>query len=159
MPRWNLDKIGAYASTICAVHCLLTGVALGMLSVIGLGFLGSVTSEILFIVVAVSVGVFAVVHGIRKHRSYIPSLFFVFGLVCIVLKFAAFKHTHDPAHAGHTHGPASDGWISTALAVLGGLSLVAFHVMNLRMTRKCGCSQPHPSCEPHALEVDLPRDA
>ena len=40
--RINLDKLGACASAICAVHCLLTGIALGLLSVAGLGFMGSI---------------------------------------------------------------------------------------------------------------------
>jgi len=56
--RLNLDRIGAIASTICAVHCLLTGVAFGLLSVFGLGFIGSPEAEAGFIAFAVGVGSF-----------------------------------------------------------------------------------------------------
>ncbi|MBI3722145.1 MAG: MerC domain-containing protein, partial [Fimbriimonas ginsengisoli] len=65
--RLNLDKVGACASAVCAVHCLLTGLALGLLSVVGFGFLGSLTADIAFLGVALSVGLLAVFHGIRRH--------------------------------------------------------------------------------------------
>ena len=129
-PRMNLDRVGAIASTICAVHCLLTGVALGLLSVMGLGFLGSATAEYAFLSVTFTVGVAAVWHGARKHHSVIPALFFVVGLTCWLTSHFAFGH----GHAGHeTPG-------GTAFAVLGGLCLVAFHVLNQRMSHRCGCS-------------------
>jgi hypothetical protein len=130
----NLDKVGAYASAICAVHCLLTGVALGLLSIIGLGFIGSVPAEIGFISVAVLVGSWAIVHGIRKHHSLIPALIFVMGLTFIALSHFAFPHHHsvnEPPTLGHT--------FSTIFAVLGGLSLVSFHLVNLRLQKGCEC--------------------
>lgn len=130
----NLDKVGAYASAICAVHCLLTGVALGLLSVIGLGFIGSVPAEIGFISVAVLIGSWAIVHGIRKHHSYIPALIFVLGLTCIAISHFALPHEHSanepmtPAHLA-----------STVFAVLGGLCLVSFHLVNFRLQKGCEC--------------------
>ena len=127
----NLDKVGAYASAICAVHCLLTGVALSLLSVAGLGFIGSVPAEIGFISVAVFVGSWAIVHGIRKHHSYLPALIFVLGLTFIALSHFAFPHHHSVSE------PASLG--STVCAVLGGLSLVSFHLVNLRLQKGCEC--------------------
>ncbi len=122
----NLDKIGAYASAICAVHCLLTGVALGLLSVVGLDFIGSTTSEVVFLSVAGVVGTTAVVHGIRKHGSFVPSLFFVGAIVCIVMSHFVFGHDHiNP--------------VGTVFAVAGGLAMVAFHLLNQRFHHHCDC--------------------
>lgn len=128
----SVDKLGTIASAICAVHCVLTGVALGLLSVVGLGFMASGTTEAVFIFTAIGLGSLAVFHGRKKHHSYIPSLFFVLGMVFIVLSHFAFHHSHDSHHA------SSMG--ATITSVLGGCSLVVFHILNLRMASKCGCS-------------------
>lgn len=126
------DRLGAMASAICAVHCLLTGVALGLLSVIGLGFLGSSTAEYAFLATTFTIGVIAVVHGVRRHHSALPSMFFVIGLVCWLLSHFVFGH-------GHAHnGQSSIG--GTTFAVMGGLCLITFHVLNQRMAHRCGCS-------------------
>lgn len=134
--RINFDKLGAWAGAICAVHCLLTGVALGLLSYAGIGFLGSVATDAIFLGVALIVGIVAVVHGMRKHHSYKPAMVFVLGLIFIVLGHFAFRHVH---------GVPPTGWdlervLSVAFSVAGGLCLVGFHVLNLRLAHRCSCS-------------------
>lgn len=106
--------------------------ALGLLSVLGLGFIGSQTTEIAFLAIAVSVGVVAVVHGVRKHHSVTPSLFFVAGIVSWLVSHFVFQHGHPGA------GSASVG--GTVFAVLGGLCLVTFHLLNQRLAHRCGCN-------------------
>lgn len=131
--RINMDKLGALASAVCAVHCLLTGVALGLLSVAGLGFVGSLATDAVFLVVALTVGTAAIVHGIRKHHSAVPALIFVGGLAMFLMGHFAFGHSH-------VEGPWS--WQRTmqvALSVAGGLCIVLFHVVNLRLQKSCGC--------------------
>lgn len=132
----NFDKVGAVASAICAVHCLLTGLFLGLLSIIGLGFIGSGPAEFGFISAAVLIGSWAIVHGVRKHHSYIPALIFAFGLACIATSHFVFPHRHE-AHGAMT--PAQIA--STVFAVLGGLSLVSFHLVNLRLQKGCECGR------------------
>jgi len=127
----NLDKVGAYASAVCAVHCLITGLALGLLSVVGLGFLGSVVTEAIFFLVTVGVGTVALVHGRRKHHSIVPALIFVAGLGCLLMSHFVFGH-------GHAGEPKSVG--GTMLNVLGGTTLVLFHLLNQRLQHQCGCS-------------------
>lgn len=129
--RVDLDRVGAMASAICAVHCVLTGAALGLLSVMGLGFLGSEPAELAFLAITFSVGVVAVVHGLRKHHSVVPSLFFVGGLVCWLVSHFVF---------GHGHGTGQESFGGTAFAVMGGLCLVTFHLLNQRMAHHCGCA-------------------
>ena len=132
--RFSVDKLGALASAVCAVHCLLTGVALGLFSVAGLGFVGSVVADAVFLLIAIAVGGTAIVHGARKHHSVVPALIFVVGLAMFVMGHFAF---------GHTHGESAWSWqraAHVALSVGGGLCIVLFHVVNLRLQKSCGCN-------------------
>lgn len=128
--RGWIDKIGAGASAVCAVHCVLTGVALGLLSTAGFGFLASRTAELVFLSTAIVVGVIALWHGSRFHRSFVPALFFIGGLAFIALGHFVFGGVRD-AH-GHIHGPS---WFNVA----GGICLVMFHTVNLRLQHQRGC--------------------
>ncbi len=139
MSRKVWDKVGACASAICAVHCVLTGVALGLLSSLGLGFFGSLWVDFAFVGVAIVVGAIALWHGIRKHGSYLPALFYVAGLLAIVVAhFEDFSHSA-PVHAVHRHGS-----VTTVLSIVGGLCFVTFHILNLRLQHvhddTCACS-------------------
>lgn len=134
LSKLNLDRLGAYASAICAVHCLLTGVALGLLSYAGLGFMGSITTDIIFLGVAVAIASIAIFHGIRRHHSYKPALVFVLGLAFVVLGHFVFRHQHVKDHPLDTVDI-----LSTFFSVGGGLCFVLFHVLNLRLQHTCGC--------------------
>ena len=126
--RVNLDKVGACASGICAVHCLLTGIALGVLSVMGLSWFGSMTTDIVFLTVTLSIASLAIFTGIRRHRSLIPAGLFVMGVKAIVVSHFVLPH-------GSTE--KSEGILTTVLSVGGGCCLVAFHFVNLRMRHAC----------------------
>ncbi len=134
MSKFNWDRLGSWASGICAVHCLLTGVALGLLSVVGLGFMANPWVEYSFIGVAIVVGVTAIVHGRRHHGSILPAVIFAAGIGLIAMSHFVFGH----AHKIHQSHPSSI-W-ATITAVGGGTCLVLFHVMNQWMRhRSCGC--------------------
>jgi len=134
--KLNIDKLGAIAGTVCAVHCLLTGLALGLLSVVGLAFFGSETSEAIFVGTAFVLGIWAVRHGVKKHHSYVPSLFFVGGLICILISHFVFGHEHSKSVAAASPSAIA----STVFSVMGGLCLVTFHVVNQRLAHRCGCN-------------------
>lgn len=120
--RINFDKVGAYASALCAVHCILTGLAFGVLSVVGLEFIGSPAAEAGFFFVAVGAGTLALVHGLRRHRSFWPATIFVAGMTSLLV-----------SHFGYHHGSLG----GTAFSVLGGISLITFHLLNQRLMKAC----------------------
>ncbi|CAN5535626.1 hypothetical protein BH11ARM2_BH11ARM2_31520 [soil metagenome] len=125
--KLDADKLGQIAGTACAIHCAITGVALGVLSVVGLDFLGSETSEFFFIGITFCLGVWALVHGVRKHRSWVPAIVFISALTCIV-----------GAHlVSHQSVPG------VILSVVGGLGLVSFHILNQRYGKVCACGHCH----------------
>lgn len=134
-----LDRVGACASAVCAVHCVLTGIALGLLSSLGLGFFGNIWVDVAFVGTAVVVGGLALWHGIKRHGSPIPALFYVGGLISlIVAHFKDFSHGW-PVHTEHQHGP-----VTTILSIVGGACFVLFHILNLRLqhnhTSNCSCT-------------------
>lgn len=130
-PNTLMDKVGVCASAICAVHCALTGAAMGFLAVAGLEFMANPLIEAGFVGMALIVGSWAVVHGLRKHHSKIPAAVFVGGLACIVASHF-LGHAHSATQAGSP--------LATILAVIGGLSIAAFHFLNMRMQHKnCAC--------------------
>lgn len=134
--RFCWDRLGAWASGLCAVHCLLTGVALGLLSVVGLGFMANPWVEIGFIGIAVVVGITAIVHGHRHHGSIVPAAIFVVGILLIAASHFVFGHGHESA----LHKPHPSSLWATATAVGGGTCLVLFHVVNQWLRHKsCGC--------------------
>ncbi len=122
--RVKTERIATWASAICAVHCALTGLALGLLSVAGLGFMHSPIVEVLFLGTAVGIGGFALYHGHKRHKSIVPAIIFVFGLSSIALSHFAFDH-------GSLQG--------VFMAVFGGAALVAFNLVNQRLGGHCGC--------------------
>jgi hypothetical protein len=83
-----------------------------------------------------AIAVVAIVHGVKRHHSYRPALVFALGLLFIVLGHFVLNHRHE---SGHTQLDATD-IASTAFSVAGGLCLVAFHILNIRLQRKCTCS-------------------
>lgn len=131
----NFDRLGTYASAICAVHCLLTGVALGLLSFAGIGFMGSLLADVAFLAIAVIVAIIAIFHGMRRHHSYRPAMVFALGLFMVVLGHFVFRHEHKATSRGFDIEDVA----STFFSVGGGVCFVLFHVLNSRLQRACGC--------------------
>jgi len=131
------------ASSICAVHCLLTGVAFGLLSVAGLGILGSEPAEWIFVVITISLGITALVHGVRKHHSLAPALIFSIGMICLLVSKTAFDHGHPTGSIHLSDHMHPEDYIHTALNVLAGICLVTFHVVNQRLQKNCGLHCHH----------------
>lgn len=126
-----MDKIGAFASAACAVHCLLSGLALGLLSVLGMGFIGSTATDIAFLSVTLSVASIAIFTGMRKHRSWRPAGLFLLGVTSIVISHFVLNHESKDL---------TTRLMTTTFAVTGGVLLVSFHILNLRLQAKCSHS-------------------
>ncbi len=136
----SLDKAGGIASTICAIHCLLTSIALGALSTVGLGFMESPLVDIAFISIAIIVGTFSLKHGYNHHRSMLPASLFTIGITLIVVSHFVIGHNHHHAHDGF-HLELVD-----IMAIAGGLTLATFHFVNASLLKK---SNNHTCCKNH----------
>jgi uncharacterized membrane protein YoaK (UPF0700 family) len=83
----NWDIVGIATSIACAVHCAVLPVMIGALPVFGVDVLENQTFEWAMIALAFVVGVYALVHGFRKHhRNSIPLKLFAVGFLLLIGK-------------------------------------------------------------------------
>jgi uncharacterized membrane protein len=93
-----------------------------------MGFIGSTTTDIVFLSITLSVASIAIFTGVRRHRSWRPAALFMTGVVAIIISH--FVLDHDSKYL-------PTRILTTTLAVMGGVFLVLFHVLNLRLQKNC----------------------
>ena len=114
----NWDAVGVMGSLVCLVHCLLPPLAVVVLPWLVL-FEGESLHRWLAVSLAAPV-LLAFVFGWRRHGRWLPGFFMAGGLA--TLNAAAFT--------------APEHW-EIELTVLGGLFLIAAHVLNSQLCRRC----------------------
>ncbi|MEM9192365.1 MAG: MerC domain-containing protein [Myxococcota bacterium] len=163
----RVDRIGAVASSMCAVHCALVAMVPAVFGALGLGFLLGQGAEWVFTLIAIAFAAGATVIGWRRHRSRKVVALLAIGIVGLLasrgLEMGSSHeghHAHDAhhgehaeAHGGHAdrdHAEAHDDAAGSApahndivhsagagLGILSGLLLLVGHIWNLREARRC----------------------
>lgn len=72
VPTHRLDRLAVGLSGVCIVHCVATVVLLGLFSAAG-GFLGAPLIHEAGLILAMSIGTFALGRGIFDHGYMLPS--------------------------------------------------------------------------------------
>ena len=116
----SADRVGVAASTVCAVHCALLPLLLGIAPALGLKVGGWVDFDQAFVVFASLLAATTLSLGYRRHRTFQAWALMLPGLALVWL--GSFTSLHD-----HTLG-------HRVVMVIGGLLLAAAHVANLRLT-------------------------
>jgi hypothetical protein len=118
-----LDRLGAASSTLCAIHCLLTPLALAALPFVGLQVALGESLEWAFVAAGLAVGTLVLVPSFRNlHGRLLPLALFIAG---VTLWGAA------------RIGPASDAGLELPVMLAGSASLVTAHVVNRRLCSLC----------------------
>ena len=118
-----IDRLGSVASASCALHCLTTALAPALITLLGVEFLANEAVEWGLFLAASVFAVTAAFLGFRVHRS--PSVLLGFGVGLAALITARL-------------GEALHLFEGTLVfAVLGGLILVASHVLSSRRAQAC----------------------
>ena len=127
----KLDRAGATASFLCAVHCALMPLVVALLPLLGLSFLASEPVEWALLAASATLGSLSLCLGFRKHRK--RRVFMVLALALALLVAGRIFHEH---HFG-AWGPI--------LMVLGGFSMMGAHLLNHHLCRSCTscCSHEH----------------
>lgn len=127
-----LDRLGAYGSVLCAIHCALLPVAIAVLPAVGLLSMGSDRFEQAFVVFATLLGVFSLVQGYRRHGVVRALWLLLPGLGTLWLAVL-----YPPLHASV---------VPHAVAMTFGGTLVGVaHVVNLRLNH----GHVHDACCSH----------
>ena len=127
----KLDRAGATASFLCAIHCALMPLVVTLLPLLGLSFLASEPVEWALLGASATLGSLSLCLGFRKHRK--RRVFMVLAIALALLVAGRIFHEH---HFG-AWGPI--------LMVLGGFSMMGAHLLNHSLCRSCTrcCSHEH----------------
>ncbi len=119
----RVDRFGAAASALCALHCALLPLVLAFLPALGLGFLADHRLERGFVVFASLLALASLLTGYRRHQRFRAFALLVPGIALLI--------------AGVTLEQL--GSLAHALLVASGGGLVALaHFVNLRLTHGHG---------------------
>lgn len=152
----QLDKAGAMASFLCAIHCAIMPLVVTLLPLLGLSFLASEPVEWALLLLSAGFGTASLCLGFKEHRS--RKVFAVLGMGIALLVAgrifhhlpigaAEIAHSHD-GH-GHVHGIEVDNTgmatfgPSVILMVLGGLTMMGAHIFNQMLCRNCRKCSDH----------------
>ena len=125
----KLDKAGAMASFLCAIHCAVMPLVITLLPLLGLGFLASEPVEWALLAASATLGSLSLCLGFRQHRS--RRAFMVLGIALALLVAGRIFHEN---HFG-IWGPV--------LMVLGGLTMMSAHLLNHRLCHACTRCSSH----------------
>lgn len=118
--RRMLDRFGATGSLVCALHCALIPLALAAIPSLGLSVWLGRGLEQVFVLFASLLGVFSLVLGYRRHRTFRALGFLLVGLGAL--------------WAGLLYAPLHQSVIPHAVAMTFGGTLVGIaHLLNLRL--------------------------
>ena len=124
----NLDKAGATASLLCAIHCAAMPLVVTLLPFVGLSFLAHELTEWVLLFAAAAIGLTSLCWGYREHRSRRALAVLSLGLSL--------------AFCGRVLEENGIGWGAVAM-VLGGCTVAASHLINRALCRSCRACHTH----------------
>jgi hypothetical protein len=117
-----VDRIGATASLLCAVHCALLPFVLALLPLVGLEFLAGHAFERVFVTCAAALAGASLIVAYRRHHRPQALFLMVPGIALLLFGIAVNLDVHVLLH--------------TASVVTGGLLLAGAHVTNLVLAHR-----------------------
>lgn len=115
-----MDRVGIWASSLCALHCMLLPILLPAVPLIGATFFAEHWFERAILSLSMIVGFWALLSGFyRYHRQLYPLYTLLLGGL-IYWNKDVFGHHYEPY---------------TVLA--GALLIIAAHVINMRLCKSC----------------------
>ena len=122
--RTNWDSLGAAASLLCLVHCVLTPMVLALSPALATLLPGSNTTHRVLIFFVVSLGLLAFLSGYKKHRRRLVLLPMTAGMLLVA--FGAFGDNY-------LHTTLNE----TLVAMAGSTLLVLAHGLNRSFCHHC----------------------
>lgn len=117
-----VDRVGATASLLCAIHCVLLPFVLALLPLIGLEFLAGHTFERVFVACAAALASASILTAYRRHRKPHALFLMVPGILLLLFGIAINLEVHVAIH--------------TVSVVTGGVLVASAHVTNLVLAHR-----------------------
>jgi hypothetical protein len=115
-----LDRVGVWVTSLCAIHCLLLPILLPLAPLIASSFVASAWFERAIFTASILIGFAALFIGFQKyHRQLYPFYSLTLGGLVYWNK--------------HIFGDAYEPLV----VVIGAVFIVAAHLINLRLCKKC----------------------
>ena len=122
----RVDRIGAGMSFACAIHCVLMPLVIGILPLIGLGFLADHTAERIFVGFSICLAVMSLCWGFRTHGR--AHLFWILIASASLIGTGLFIVSEQQ----HVY-----------FVVAGAVGIAITHLMNRRLCRSCTHCEVH----------------
>jgi hypothetical protein len=122
----HLDSAGMAISVICAIHCVILPLAVGVLPASGLAWVQSEAYEPVIVGSSLVIGIFSLLPAYRRvHRNHNCLALFVLGIASILIGMLG-----------------QNRWTPEAPFVVGGaVMIVLAHAANYQLCKRCrGCS-------------------
>lgn len=120
-----VDRVGATASLLCAVHCALLPFVLAVLPLIGLEFLAGHAFERIFVACAAALASASILAAYRRHRRPHALFLMLPGIALLLFGVAVNLDVHVALH--------------TVAVVCGGVLVASAHVTNLVLAHRHHC--------------------
>ncbi|MGH8190211.1 MAG: MerC domain-containing protein [Rhodanobacteraceae bacterium] len=121
-----VDRVGATASLLCAVHCALLPFVLALLPLIGLEFLAGHTFERVFVACAAALASASLLTAYRRHRRPHALFLMLPGIILLLCGVGVDLDVHVLLH--------------TVAVVCGGVLVASAHVTNLVLAHRHHCA-------------------
>jgi len=122
-----LDTVGAGVSFACALHCLAMPFVVGILPLMGLGFLADHTTEAIFIVLSICLAMLSLCWGLKTHKNYKAFIVFLFSAFLIGSGIFLVSET-----------------FHLMFIVMGAIGIATSHLLNIKLCRSCTSCSKHP---------------
>ena len=131
------DKVGIVLSVLCCIHCMAIPFLIVFAPALGQLFQDEIFHNIALATV-VPLGLYSFISKIKLHSDKRPLIIGVIGMLFLI----AGHLFHVFSHEGHSHGAHAHGTIELVElvgSIVGGLSLVVAHILNIRLCRCKSC--------------------
>jgi hypothetical protein len=117
-----VDRVGATASLLCAIHCVLLPFVLTLLPLVGLEFLAGHTFERVFVTCAALLASVSILVAYRRHRQPQALFLMVPGIALLIFGIAIDLDANVVVH--------------TVSVVTGGVLVASAHIVNLVLSHR-----------------------
>jgi hypothetical protein len=151
--RLAIDKVGVFASLLCAVHCIAMPLLLTVMPLLGLSFFLDSGFEKGFVIVFIVIAILNTCWGYKDHKKHSVLVLSLVGSTLLIISNFFYSHSHGHAHHDHSHHGhghmheavrPQDSSENLILLIVGALMLAGGHILNGYFCKKCSsCADDH----------------